>query len=388
MTKERANAAFRIVLLLTCCAAQAAMAAPPGFRTDTCPVKLDGVRLGSDLTPSGSSLRNTIAYEPATRLFHMWLLANDDPAFPATSVLTEFTHATSGDGLHFTSDDNLHYEVGSADYADFGAVIDPPIDFVRATFDASSGTWKLIAWQENDDQNPSRWGQYNYNTSVNDLGGVAANTYALHQGPLQSPFAGNHVGAFGLVDGRLYLRVDSPAGSFGGSGGGIGQFDYTDAVPPATSAELGEADLYAGTPYCWFLDPACGASDPRLPAYVHNVGRVLRQDAGTIAAYYSFRDATTYARVDKQIWYVESSDDGATWTAPTGVFADGDAITIDGAPVAADGNFGTPETVVGPKVCRSYFSSKDADGNFVMLSATTGSACDALFADGFEGCGD
>jgi hypothetical protein len=44
--------------------------------------------------------------------------------------------------------------------------------------------------------------------------------------------------------------------------------------------------------------------------------------------------------------------------------------------------------VQGTNVCRAYFSTRDASGNYVMVSATTGSACDALFADGFEGCGN
>ena len=42
----------------------------------------------------------------------------------------------------------------------------------------------------------------------------------------------------------------------------------------------------------------------------------------------------------------------------------------------------------GTSVCRTYFSTQDASGNYVTVSASTGSACDALFADGFEGCGN
>jgi hypothetical protein len=35
-----------------------------------------------------------------------------------------------------------------------------------------------------------------------------------------------------------------------------------------------------------------------------------------------------------------------------------------------------------------YFSTKDADGKSVMASASTGSGCDVLFADNFDGCGE
>ncbi len=131
-------------------------------------------------------------------------------------------------------------------------------------------------------------------------------------------------------------------------------------------------------------------ADPRIPAYVHNVGRTLRQSDGTLASYYTFRNATTYARTDKQVWSVASTDNGATWSAPAGVFAYANALTIDGAPLAEGdvGNFGSVESVQQPNICRMYFSTKDADGHFVLVSASTGSSCDALFADGFEGCGD
>lgn len=382
MSTPFSNTVRPLALVIGCALASAVVAAPPVFQDRTCPVRLDGTRLGADLTPGGSSLRNTIAYEPSTHLYHLWVLANDDPNFPTTSALRYFTHATSPDGLHFTSDGNLNYEIGSADWATFGSTIDPPLDFVRAAFSGTSGTWKLFAWTENVTNNGGpNVGQYNYNSSVNDLGGVASNTYAVHQGPLQSPVAGNHVGAFGLVDGKLYLRVDT-------AGGGLGQFNYTDAIPPVTSSELGEADLFGGTPYCWFLDSACGGTDARIPAYVHNVGRTLRQSDGTLASYYTFRNAVTYARTDKQVWSVASTDNGATWSAPVGVFADASALTIDGAPLAGDGNFGTVDSVQQPNICRMYFSTKDASGNSVMVSATTGSGCDALFADGFDGCGD
>ncbi|MBL8297830.1 MAG: hypothetical protein JNN30_05710, partial [Rhodanobacteraceae bacterium] len=51
--------------------------------------------------------------------------------------------------------------------AELIASIGPPLSFVRAAFDTQSGTWKLFAWTENVGAST---GQYNYNTSVNDLG--------------------------------------------------------------------------------------------------------------------------------------------------------------------------------------------------------------------------
>ena len=341
------------------------------------------MNVGTDLTFGNSSLRNTVAWEPATRRYHWWGFVADDAAFPSiASALPAVLHATSSDGVHFFSDAQLVYNVSAANYASFGASVDPPLDFFRAAYDAATGTWKMLNWSENDQQSPSRWGQYNYNTSINDLGSVAGNTSVVHQGPLNTPVAGNHVGAFGLVDGMLYLRVDT-------AGGGNGRFAYTDGIPASTGAELDEADLYAGTPYCWLLAPGCGTTDPRKPAYVHNVGRTLRQHDGTLGTYYTFRDASTAARLDKQIWYVESGDNGATWSAPAGVFADGSAVTVNRQPLdAATGsaNFSSIDVVATTSGYRAYFSTQDSGGKFVFV-ATPSIAADALFAEGFDGCG-
>jgi len=376
--KQKRFAAFVCVAVCGICTAS-----PPQFQTNTCAVQVDGVNVGTNLTSGNSSLRNTVAWEPAGQLYHWWGFVADDPAFPSVaSALPAVLHATSTDGIHFSSDTQLAYSVSAARYSSFGASLDPPLDFFRAAFDTQGGTWKMLNWSENDQQSPSRWGQYNYNTSVNDLGSVASNTSVVHQGPLNTPVAGNHVGAFGLVDGKLYLRVDTATG-------GNGRFAYTDSIPPSTGAELDEADLYTGTPYCWLLAPGCGSSDPRKPAYVHNVGRTLRQHDGTLGTYYTFRDASTGARLDKQIWYVESSDDGATWSAPTGVFADGNAVTIDRQPLdAAPGsaNFSSIDVVATATGQRAYFSTQDSAGKYVFV-ATRSTAADTIFSDAFEGCG-
>src|SRR6185503_10343779 len=121
-------------LVAAACASGAA-AAPPAFRPAACPVKLDGVRVGTDLTAGNSSLRNSIAYEPSTKTYHFWGFAADDANFPSlASALPSVVHATSGDGLHFVSDAPLGYGIGAAHYTDFAAALDPPLDFFRAVF--------------------------------------------------------------------------------------------------------------------------------------------------------------------------------------------------------------------------------------------------------------
>jgi len=364
-------------------------AGPPALHTQGCSVSVDGNRLDTVLTPNGADQRNTFAYEALTRRWHFWGFLADDANFPSVaSSLRAVVHATSSDGVHFTSDGALSYAFGSSSYTSYGASIDPPLDFFRAVRDAQTGTWKLFNWTENVGASV---GAYDYNSSVNDLGTVAGTTAVVHQGPLDAPgVAGNHVGTFGLVDGNLFLRLDG-----GAADGGNAQYPYDDGAAPWTGAgqpslgaRISEADLFVGTPYCWFLDPSCGSADARTPAYVHNVGRTLRQPDGSLGTYYTFRDANTYARLDQQVWYVESTDDGSTWSTPAGAFADGSALTIDGTPLDAApgaGRFSDVDMVLDGSRYQLYLSAQDADGNYVMVT-TQGRPGDAIFFNGFDGC--
>jgi hypothetical protein len=375
---------FVVAMTAGILAAPVAFALPPVFHAQSCPISVDGNRLDTVLTPGGADQRNTFAYEPLTHRWHFWGFLADDTNFPsAASSLRGAVHATSGDGVHFTSDGNLSYAFGSASYTSYGATIDPPLDFFRAVFDTQTGTWKLFNWTENAQSALPSFGAYNYNTSVNDLGTAAGTTSVVHQGPLNTPVAGNHVGAFGLVDGVLYLRTDTD-GNADQFAYADGAYPWTGAGQPSTGGATGSADLFAGTPYCWFLASGCGTSDPRIPAYVHNVGRTLRQADGTLGTYYTFRDASAYMRLDQQIWYVESGDNGATWSAAAGIFPDAGAATIDGAALGTAG-FSDVDTVVNGSRYRLFLSAQDAGGNYVMVT-TQGRPSDALFWDGFDGC--
>ena len=127
-----------------------ALAGPPTFHVDSCPVRVDSQRVGTDITPQGASLRNTVAYEPWTGVYHFWGFLEDDPSFPSSaSALTAVKHATSTDGIHFISDRYLGYDIGSASWAGYGATADPPLDFFRAVYDGDTATWKLFNWTEN-----------------------------------------------------------------------------------------------------------------------------------------------------------------------------------------------------------------------------------------------
>ena len=150
------------------------------------------------------------------------------------------------------------------------------------------------------------------------------------------------------------------------TGGVVGRYIYTDGIRPGLSPIFGtnEADMFTGTPYCWPLGNPNPCTSPQA-SYVHNSGRVIAQGA-TIGAYYSFRDFTTAARQDKQIWFVESADDGLTWTTPAGIYGNGNAVTVDG--LANAGNFSSPELTAAPGGIRVYFSTADNSGNFVVVT--------------------
>ena len=100
--------------------------------------------------------------------------------------------------------------------------------------------------------------------------------------------------------------------------------------------------------------------------YVHNVGRVLDQGDGTLGVYYSLRHPDG-SRVNKQIYYAQSGDGGQTWSAPAGLFSNGDAVRVDGAPNQFD--FSHPEvTLVGSRRVL-YFSTKALDGAYVVATS-------------------
>lgn len=360
-----------------------AQAAPVPFPLQTTVVKLDGTALGSALHPlSLNSLRNTVAFNPGDGLYHLWVLNGGDTQTPADMQVAQITHATSGDGFNFASQGKLNPPANWwTQIAGVGATVQPSVNFLRV--DLIGGEWFLTIWAPNE----TNTGRYNYNANVWDIGANINNLNIVQHGPLPSlsdaPVGpgGNMVGSFGMVNGKIYLRQDTQFNSgppVTGFGGGMGRYVYTDGTRPTLSAIWGtsEADLFSGTAYCWVLPfggPSQCTTFPLLkPSYVHNSGRTLRQPDGTVGAYYTFRDFNTAARQDKQIYHAESADDGLTWTAPMGVYANGNAVLVDGVPNTA--NFSSPEVISVGNVCRVYFSTGDGSGNLVFVSGPCSSA--------------
>ncbi len=323
-------------------------AAAPVYSNNFAAVTLDGVRLGTDLNPSNYSMFPSVVYDSSSGIFHMWV-------FPASTLSVEgLRHATSSDGVHFISTGDLSFAGGNP-FPIYGAPVEPQFEFPRAA--ANGGDWKLLLWTENNAS--GTYGDYNYNESVNDIGVDPGTLAVAHQGPVYPTNGtgtyGQTTGPFGLVGGKLYVADDRP--------GGISKWNFNDTTPPSvdTPADASQ-DLITGTGYVYFLTHP---GDP-LGVYVHNVGRVLDQGDGTLGVYYSLRHPDG-SRVNKQIYYAQSGDNGQSWSTPVGIFANGDAVRVDGAPNTFD--FSHPETTLVGARRVLYFSTKAADGQFVVATS-------------------
>ncbi|MFO1395622.1 MAG: IPTL-CTERM sorting domain-containing protein [Burkholderiales bacterium] len=346
-----------------------ASAAPVPFPVQTTPVKLDGVAIGQPLHPKSlNSLRFTATYVAADGRYHLWVLNGGDSQAPADMRVADITHATSTDGVNFASAGKLKPPAQWwTQIAGVGATVEPSVNYLRV--DQLGGRWLLTIWSPNE----TGTGLYNYNANVWEIGSAIDNLDIVQHGPLptlsEAPPGpgGNFVGSFGMAAGQIYLRQDTNyAPGPPANGGGIGRYAYTDGTRPALSPIFGtsEAGMFGGTPYCWPLGNPDPCASPQA-SYVHNSGRVVTQQA-RLGAYYAFRDIATGARQDKQVWYVESADDGLTWSAPVGVFANGGAVTVDGQPATA--NFSSPEVAAVRNGYRAWFSTAGGDGKLVVVT--------------------
>ena len=249
--------------------------------------------------------------------------------------------------------------------------------------------WIMAIWYSN---NPGGSHEYTYNTVIWDLGNSPGNLQGTQIGPLNDNSGtgsrpkgpgGNHVGTFGIIRDAegvdtLYLRGDmrEPASS---PGGGLGRYGLHDGVlnslpitvPVGGGTQADVADLFTGTDFCWWnltADRCTALGLGPTPAYVDNYGRTLA-DGATLHTYYSM-DANPPGRPGaKQLFHITSRDNGVTWTTAAKLFTpDGSKVTVDG--LRNTGNFSRPEVVpLGDGSYRSYFSTFDACGKEVMVTA-------------------
>jgi len=366
-------AASAMALLLL--ASTVVRAAPVVFPSSTVAVILDGVPLGTKTL--GSGLRNSVV-RADDGSYHLWLIKNG-----ADSFISKMIHATSVDGIAFTTQGVLQ---PPANYwalacgANSIPATEPIATFVRVS--KVGGEWLMAVWHQN--QAGQNW--YSYNTSVWRIGSNPGSLSVTPIGPLPSQTCGTstgpgrfHVGAFGVEDSFIYLRHVPQAGALPGSrGGNLGRYGVNLAAsPPLTTprpaTDVGipkqtlEGDLFAGTGFSEILPlPLEGTR-----ALVYNAGRTLRMGS-VLGTYYNFADYNTTAALEKDLWYVESADGGVSWSSPARIYGPvGANVLVGGLPNG--GNFSAPEVTPDG---RSYFLTRDACNNSVMVTAPGGNSDD------------
>jgi hypothetical protein len=320
-------------------------AAPPAVGTTFRSVTVDGVRLGEDFTPTNFNDFPTVLFDPASGLFHLWV--HDDTGFELGSIV----HATSFDGIDFNSTGNLTFSGGLPNFADFGASEEPIFQFLRAV--RAGDNWKLLMWTPL----TGVLGDYDYNVTIFDLGTNPNNLNAIHQGPVQpvpGGTSGQTNGPYGLISSSLFAGHDAI--------GGLARYTLTDGSPPSVGPAANAKDLVTGT---GFVNFTIAPADPNA-AYVSNAARTLDQGDGTLGTFYALRLFADDSRAGKQIFYVESADGGTTWSAPVGLFADGDLVTVDGA--LNTGNFSHPEVTLANGQRILYFATVAGDGKFGFVT--------------------
>jgi hypothetical protein len=333
-----------VSLLASYIAVAPVAAAPPVVGTFFRSVTLDGVRLSEDFTPVNfNSDYPTVLFDATTFTFHMWV--HNDTGYS----LTSFVHATSLDGVHFTSRGTLSYN-GGPPFPAFGAATEPDFQFVRAV--QIGADWKLLMWTPNEGA-----GQYDYNVSVFDIGTDPNNLSVTHQGPVQPVPGGTSGlanGPWGLISGSLFTDYDPI--------GGIARFPYTDTAPPSVTGPDATQDLITGT---GFVNFSVSPADPNA-VYIDNAARTLDQGDGTLGSFYALRTFPAGTRVNKQIYYAESANGGTTWSSPFGLFVNGNLVTVDFSP--NQGNFSHPEVTLANGKRFLYISTTAADGHLVVVT--------------------
>jgi hypothetical protein len=375
---ERARPVLALAALAALIPGGPAGAAVPTPGDSFSAVRVDGVALGSELGAL-RSLAPAIAYDAGT--FHLWYATVDDTNNDCTPLpISVYRHASSADGVNFVSDGNLSFAGGDpfASGSPWGAGANSPVGPpVLYPFVArQGGEWRFFSWSCNNQTGgypPPDFGDFNYSESVASFGASLSSLTLTHLGPV-GPAPGNGIfgqtiGCWGLVAGYLYCEDDTLNG-----GGAVGRAAYADGspvAPPATaftgpwaasvSGHVSLKDLI--TPIPGYSAPASGEGEAL--AYAHNLGRVIDNGDGTLGLVFGIRDYPTGTRPEKQVYYSESADGGATWSDPVGVFADGNLVTVDG--LGSLSGFNPAEFVpLGGGARSLYINLQDENGRWVV----------------------
>jgi hypothetical protein len=326
-------------------------------------ITLDGTPLGTAI--ANRSSYPTLLYDAGATTYHMWVEVADEtppgttgPDFYSLRIAS-FRHAASSDGVAFTTTGTLSFAGNPFAAMIFGSAYgEPPWIYPKAAL--WNGRSMLLLWTINGFFGPPSLGDYNYDISVNDVGPAPANLALNHYGPLgpapANGIAGQSAGAFGIVNGVIYYDNNSLLGRSPLTDNGPQPYPATANTGPwrVTGSNTAVADPLTplGFIACQFVNGN---------TYVHNDARVIDNGDGTLGFFFTLRNCDGTRKL-QQIYYMESTDNGLTWSAPVGIVSS--SVTVGGQ--APAGNFALSDVVVvnGQRVV--YFNYPVAGGNLIV----------------------
>lgn len=356
---KRVAAAFLLIV-----ASMAAHGGPPIVTSTNSTVSLDGVPLGSAI--ANRSVYPTILFDPTTRLYHMWVVVADEtppgtmPADFNTLRIAGYRHAISSDGVVFATTGTLSFAGNPFSTQIFGSTDgEPPWFYPKAAVWA--GRYTLMMWTINGfwGASPSL-GDYNYNISFNDIGTDPSMVVLTHSGPVGvvpgNAIHGQTAGAFGIVNGVMYYDNNSL----------LGRATLTDNGPQPYPAVANTGPWRVTATNAAVADPLTplGLIACQLPGgntYVHNDARVLDNGDGTLGWVFTLRNCDG-SRKSQQIYYMQSADNGLTWSAPIGIVTG--PVMIGGTTPAGGFALSDVVDVGGQRVV--YFNAPTAAGTLIV----------------------
>lgn len=344
-----------------------AWASAPVFPATNGLVTLDGVSLGSMVAFRSSY--PTILYDSGSATYHMWVAVVDETPPGTTGPefyplrIAGYRHASSTNGTAFVTNGGVLSFTGNpfATQIYGSAYGEPPWFYPKASI--WNGRYKLFMWTINGFFGPPSLGDYNYNISVNDIGTNPATLALTHEGPVgavpANGIAGQTAGIFGVVGGVMYYDNNSLLGRAAITDNGPQAFPSTASTGPwqVTGTNAAVADPL--TPLGFIACQFAGGN-----TYVHNDARVIDNGDGTLGWIFTLRNCDG-SRKSQQIYYMQSADNGLTWSAPVGIVTG--PVTIGG--VAPFGGFSLSDVVMvnGQRVV--YFNAADAQGSLQIGGA-------------------
>jgi len=352
---------------------------PTSYRTLT----VDGIRMGDALDgATGASLAPAITFVGTglgSGTFHMWyhksFTFTADAHHFLIAPITDIYHATSQDGLTFTTTGHLQFSMdpftGPTPYA-FSATVYPPLIYQKIV--QVNGGYTLLTWTDYDGSNTEQFfGGYDYNISASDIGLDPNNLTITHRGaigPIGGGIAGQSAGPWGLLGGKIYFE----------NNGNLGRADYTDhglLTFPKTGNPFADSPFnITGDNLTQPIQTAqlitslgFGYCTGAMPVYPENHASVIDGGNGSYYFYYTLTNCNSGFPENKEIYVSTSHDGGVTWSAPVPGFpSGGSTVTVDGG--ATGGNFADPEAVLVGTQQFLYFNTIDLNGHAIVVGPT------------------